>query len=177
MKKTFRILMAAFVLTATFGLTACDPDEEKPTPTPEPTPEPIENYEPSSTYALYVGDTEIPVGDTCTYTATDNDLNYDEVVVNFIIENKTTSPAPTSHKFELLEGPAAFNDYKVCAGEICPWNGKPYIMQPGKNPTQPITYDIIPSKCPAGSSALYKLTVGRDNGLSDPQVIFFRLNL
>ena len=171
MKKTFRILMAAFVLTATFGLTACDPDQDKPTP------EPIENYEPSSTYALYVGDTEIPVGDTYTYTATNDDLNNDEIVVYFIIENKTTSPAPTSHKFELVEGPTAFNGYEVCAGDTCPWDGKPYIMQPGKNPTKPIKYDIIPSECPAGSSALYKLTVGRGNGLSDPQVIFFRLNL
>ena len=117
MKKAFRILMAAFVLTATFGLTACDPDEEKPTPTPEPTPEPIENYEPSSTYALYVGDTEIPVGDTCTYTATDDDLNYDEVVVNFIIENKTTGPVSTSRAVTVF-----VTSSRRSANVLLPWS-------------------------------------------------------
>ncbi len=173
MKKATRFLMAAFMLTAFVGFVACDPDENKP----DPGPGSGETYEASASYAIYVDGVEIPAGNTYAYQATETDLNDDIVVIRFIVENKTTSRLTASHKLELLEGPSAFNGYEVCAGVSCPWDGNPYPLDPGMNTAYPIKYDIAPSQCPAGSSALYKLTVGTGNGLSDPQVIFFRISL
>lgn len=170
MKKATRILMAAFVMAATFGFASCE-DENKDKPATGQT------YEASTSYAIYVNGSEIPAGETYTYTASETDINDDIVVVNFIIENKTADQLNTSHRIELVEGASAFEGYEVCAGTTCPWDGKPYGLNPGMNPDYPIKYDIVPSQCPAGSSALYKLTVGQGNGLADPQVIFFRLNL
>ena len=176
MKKTLKTIIMAVALTVSFGLIACgdnpdDPNQEEPT-TYEL--EPIENA--ATTFAFHFNGQPVEPGATLIYNATSDDIADDMVAVNLILENLTSSEVMATHRIEIAEGPADMNDFSVCAGGSCPWNGEPYTLVPGQNPDKPITFELVPSKHSSHATAKYRVAVTTAR-MTEPTYIFIRVNL
>ena len=186
MKKATRLFMTALALTALIGFTACDPDD-KPEPTPvdptpvEPTPDPIEDYEESTSYAIYYEGEKVLAGHTVVYNLTDEHRDLDYVSIDFVPENLTGGVAMTVVGIEMVEGPNSMKSISFCADlcrdVTCPYTSNPYQLGPGMNSITPISYHCSPSQKGTGITARYKLTVGKGENIEDPQVFFLRVNL
>ena len=103
-------------------------------------------------------------------------------VVNFNLVNKTQESQEAYFMIEFVEGDDVMKNYTFCT-DLC------YDTEGGRNTfstPNPFELEALASGefhfqfmngAPAGSTALYRLTVGSSDELLDPQVIFVRVNL
>ena len=194
-------LMAAALLLATAGLTACGEKEngttndntEQPT-NPDPTPgdsndtiREIENV--GTHYAIYqMHGTElelIPAGDTLYYTATTADIEENDMVeLQFKIENKQRESLLTYQELKQLDGMAGMaptlipspQGVTICGNGTCPWNGQPYVIESGIY-DKPIGLQLRPSYHAAGDWGLYRMVVGVGEDLENATIIYLHVTL
>ncbi|MBP3763066.1 MAG: hypothetical protein J6I49_04190 [Bacteroidales bacterium] len=177
MKKVTKLLAMALMLAgAAFGA-ACGNDDDKPTPPPPLTwenPDPSD-YTSSGTYAMHYQNKPLPTGNTIEYRITEADFSTEQAIVMLIIENKTSQDEVTSQGIELLEGPEALRNVDICGAGSCPWDGNPYILEPGINNEKFLAIEFDPNTVARPYTALYKVTVGKGRRMEDPEVVFMRV--
>ena len=128
-------------------------------------------------YAFYFNGTEVQPLDTVTYTANESDLANTVFAVNLILQNKTRDVLSTIQRVDQLSGPASMQDVEICGGGNCPWDGKPYDLQPGLNEDLPLAIDFNTAKTGTGVSALYKVHVGMAPDFQNATSIYLRVNI
>ena len=159
MKNIFKFLASMAVAVAMIGFTSCEPDPE---PEPQPQPQtyeldPIENV--GTLFAFHFNGQTVEPGATVTYNATTEDINDNFAAINLYIENLGNEEVTAIHRIEIAEGPADMNEYEVCAGGSCPWNGEPYTLVPGMNNDKPITLEFFPADHATHATALFRVAV------------------
>lgn len=171
MKKYAKFLMAAIAVMAFAGLSGCNKDDDK---SDNPGPR---DYTESSTFSIMYDGNAVAAGDTVTYNYT-----VGMAVVNFNLVNKTQKLQEAYFMVEFVEGDDVMKNYTFCT-DLC------YDTEGGRNTfstPNPFELEALASGefhfqfmngAPAGSTALYRLTVGSSDELLDPQVIFVRVNL
>lgn len=182
MKKFTHFLMASLFMTAMIGFAGCSKeDDNKDNNHHNDNPNPQEEYEESTSYAIYYGGEKVLAGQTVVYNLTDRHRDDDYVSVEFIPENLTGGVAMTVVRLDMIEGPNSMKNISfctdMCRDVTCPYTSDPYQLEPGMNSITPISYHCYPSQKGSGVSALYKLTVGLGENIEDPQVFFLRVNL
>ena len=169
MKKTVKLLLAAFVMMATVSLTSCGKDDEKETTNPATT-----------TYAIHFEGQVLTPGQTVKHTVTAAEKEADEAMVDFFIENITQEALQTRFKVEFVEGPDSMRELPVCYGECkpvtCPYQSEIFSLAPGVD-TRALQIHCYPSFHEAGSKGTYKITVGKTGSMDDPQVFFLQFIL
>ena len=177
MKNIFKYLATTAIAVAMFGLTACDPENPEPEPDNQPQTYELDEIENVGTlFAIHFNGETIQPGATITYNATASDLADNFAAINMYIENLSSNEVTAIHRIEIAEGPADMNEYDVCAGGSCPWNGQPYVLAPGINETMPITMEFHPNDHAAHATALFRVAVLTDRD-ENATYIFLRVNL
>ncbi len=167
MKKTFRLMFATIISVAMIGLVSC---KEKPEDNPATE---------SSTYSIIYNGEAIAAGATIEYHASLSEVENDFASLDILFENKTNDEQPTAIKLEKVEGPDALNKLMVCFGETCnefsfPWTSDVVIFTPGINQNKVLKLEYTPSQIT--SKTTYRLTIGKEASLSDPQVVLININ-
>ena len=166
MKKAFKILMAAVMMTATVGAVSCSKDKG--------------DEKESTRFAfIYNGET-LDAGQTIRHNPTQTELQDDQATVEFLINHKTENEINGKVQLEKLDGPVAMDTLTIHIGQSTseikgnwPWKSENIAIAPGVNQNKKIKIVYKPS----GVTALtrYRFVVGEGGNLSDPEVIFIEL--
>lgn len=166
MKKTSKILMAAFVMIATMGVASCNKDTG--------------DERESTRYAfIYKGDTVDP-GETIRHTPSQSERQNDLATVEILIKNKTDNELNSKILLEKLDGPVAMDTLVIHIGQSTsnikgnwPWKSDNIALAPGVNNNKAIKIDYHPSGVTA--TTRYRLAVGEGGNVSDPEVLFIEI--
>ena len=165
MKKATRILMAAFVMAATFGFASCGDDTKD-----NPDPQPGQTYEESASYSILFNGNAVAAGSTVE--------SEEGFKVDLLLANKTDGALGTRFKVEKVSGPDAMNKIGVCI-DVCTDQNCPYTspnLNIAAGGQQYISIEYLSERA-TSMTATYKLTVGEGLALNNPQVIFVKLNV
>ena len=169
MKKILNLLVASAMMFATFGLAGCGDD-----PNEKPGDDGLVNA--GTHYAIYYNGDRIEPGATITYSADEQDIQLDFVSITLLLENLTSSVLETTQEVKLLEGPEDMKNVEICGGGSCPWDGRPYMLDPGINASKPLSIELFPSAHAKNASALYRVAVAQP-GMENATYIYLRINL
>jgi len=168
MKKILNLLVASAMMFATFGLAGCGDPNEKPVN------DGLENA--GTHYAIYYNGDRIEPGATITYSADSTDLKNDFVGITMLLENLTSSALETTQEVKWLEGDEDMKNVEICGGGSCPWNERPYMLDPGINASKPLSVELFPSAHAKNAKALYRVAVAQP-GMENATYIYLRINL
>lgn len=160
MKKATRILMAAFVMAATFGFASCGDDTKDNND---------QIYEESASYSILFNGNAVAAGSTVE--------SAEGFKVDLYLANKTDGELDTRFKVEKVSGPDAMNTIgvciDVCTQQRCPYTSKSITIPAGGR--QLISLEYMSES--SDMTATYKLTVGEGASLNNPQVVFVKLSV
>ena len=167
MKKTTII---AAISVAMLAFVSCTEKEQNVTP---------DEKTESTTYAILYDGSAVAASSTINYRPTLSETTNDFASVDLLLENKTNANQQTCLKIERTEGPDAMNRIMICYGETCkegncPWMSDAFTLVPGINSDMLVKFEYAPSQ--VTSQTTYRLTVGKGETLSDPQVIYINVN-
>ncbi len=165
MKKTFKLLLAATLLSVTFGAVSCSKDGD----------------ERESTRFSFIFDGEtLDAGQTIRHTPTQTELQNNLATVEFLIKNKTENEINGKVQLEKIDGPVSMDTLTIHIGQSTseikgnwPWKSENIAIAPGVNQNKKIKIDYKPSGVTAYTK--YRFVVGEGGNLSDPEVIFIEL--
>ena len=161
MKKATRILMAAFVMAATFGFASCGDDTKDNND---------QIYEESASYSILFNGNAVAAGSTVE--------SAEGFKVDLYLANKTDGELDTRFKVEKVSGPDAMNKIGVRI-DVCTEQNRPYTspnLNIAAGGQQYISIEYLSERA-TSMTATYKLTVGEGLALNNPQVIFVKLNV
>ena len=166
MKKTFNLVMAAFLMMATVSLVSCGKEEEN-------NDDPITQ---STVFAFHYNGNTLEAGATVDLHPTMTETQNDFARATLVVENMTDAEVQACIKVECVEGSGA-HEIELCYDNNCRnvQVGKvsaPFTIYPGQPQANEIIYDYTPSTL--NSTLVYKLTIGEGSKMKNPQVVFLK---
>lgn len=177
MKNLLKYFLIAVLSLTTLAMVACDPEDPKPEVPEEPAINPAD-YAESPLYMVSNEGRELTPGEVVVHAVTADELADATVIEEFRLGNKTISALNTAVKMEMFYGPKSYSNVGICIGN-CQSGTVPFTCSLVEmNPSEELNLELeaFPEGDNEGyNSAIYKVTVGRDEELAEPFVFFLKL--